>query len=240
LSEIRSGEDEYEIFTSPAERKELYVIGRRLSEYAIKENIGAVYFMDRSARPAYVAMKAFWKIRYPDMPIPTIGFLNPKGFVSREDLESGVADLAELMLNDKQSQGEAESTANIRPQQEIIDEIKVGIEGKDQLQKPVLIFNTCMHTGDSLRPVLSKMEEAGIVDVRFGVVSSYGNHSEFEPDFTALDEASLGVCYPFDEDTLTSKTYSSIYSAPSVTIDSLSQGKILRKEIRQSVREFAV
>jgi len=225
------------IFTSYEERREIYIIGRRLAEYAVNENIEAVYFLDRSARPAYVAMREFWKVQYPDVSMPKIGFLNPKGFVSREDLRSGAANLDELMLNDEYKQGEIENPENIRSRQEIIDEMRQKTPD-DVRENPVLLFDACIHSGDSIRPILNKLDEAGMQDVRFGVVSPRNNRSDIDLQFVTMDKVPAGVCYPFDKDELTQKTYTSIHSNSNITAQTVKDGRELRAEIRQIIKEF--
>lgn len=238
LNKYLDNRGSYEIFTDAQERRELYLVGRRLSEYVVNEGVAAVFFMDRSARPAYVAMKEFWRYQYPDIPMPYIGFFNPKGFVSREDVASGEVDIMELAYNDQYKQGEIESLANIRPTSEIVSEIKNEV-GEDYRGKPILVFDACIHTGNSIAPVLDKLDRAGLTNTRFGVVSPRNNRSGIEPDFTVMDKVPVGVCYPFDKDGLTKKTYTSIHSESNVAGVSMTEVALLRNEIRRAVREFA-
>lgn len=236
-SQAEDDSEDYRLFTTRDERYELYIVGRRLAEYVVEEDVEAVYFMDRSARPAYVAMKTFWQSQHPDVAMPHIGFLNPKGFVSREDVFDGVINTEKLKAQDEVKQGEIEPVDNIRVENEIINELQTEVQGIDPA-KPVLVFDVCLHSGDSMRPVVAMLQKAGLEDVRVGVAGLERNRSEIEPSLTVMKQEPFRGCYPFDMDELTSKVYTSIHSRPNRTYDSSFFGQILRDEVRRSVEEF--
>src|ERR1700749_14231 len=65
----------YEVFGDREMRLDIYRIGRSLCDYVANNGVGTVCFVDRSARPAYIAMEEFWKLQYPSVPVPQIRFL---------------------------------------------------------------------------------------------------------------------------------------------------------------------
>ncbi len=239
-----SGHMQYEIFTDPEKRHDLYQIGRSLSDYVANNGVGAVCFIDRSARPAYVAMEEFWKLQYPGLPLPEIRFLNPKGFVAREDIESGNVSLTELLYNDRNKQGMEEDPSNIRPAADIVEELQEGLDRdmkgkKIPRERPILLFDACIHTGDSVWPIIDKFKKAGVEDVRFGVVSASNNRSEIQPDFVAIDGTPAAVCYPFANDRSTTKVYGSIAAEKNPSAMEASFSRQLRREISSVIHEFA-
>lgn len=239
VSEARQRARSYDIFRSPKERRDLYLVGRNMSEYVREEGVKAVYFMDRSARPAHVAMKTYWNIYFPESPIPHIGFLNPRGFVSQEDVDKGIVFPMTYTFNDRSAQNSREALEDIRPESEIVNDLRGELIAKDLHDQLILLFDTCVHSGESVRPMIDKFRKAGADNVKFGVVSANENMSGIRPDFTVMDKAPTAVCYPFGRDPLTTKIYGDIHNASNVTPRNSQYARLLREEIKMAVEEFA-
>ncbi|TAH31779.1 hypothetical protein EYC58_03830 [Candidatus Saccharibacteria bacterium] len=231
------GNDSYSVFTSPESRQELYEIGKGLAEYVRFHDIGTVCFMDRSARPAYVALNEYWSRAYKGEEKPNIRFINPKGFVSQEDIDSGQADLIKMMTNDKYKQGEIEAPSHIRDEDEIIDDIQHEMARSGKSDKPVLIFDACIHSGDSMFPVIDKLLLAGIDDIRVGAVNDNEMEADLRLDLKILNDTPDFVCYPFDMDRMTKKVYGSIIAEANRDEQEREKSRLIRAEIRKAVGE---
>lgn len=228
----------YEYFRDELARMELYTYCRDLAEYMHETDTADIVIMDRSARPVYVGISEYWHRHYPDDPRPGFFFLNPKGFNSQESTTLDQAmdiSIASLMKDER-----AGSPLDIRPEHEIDDEFEQAypklMADKD---KPVVVFDTCVHTGGSLAPVVDGLERAGFKDLRLVTANAPDGRdsSSIVPDFTLNREESEYVCYPFDRDRLVEKTFEHVYSEPTRDPWALRMGTQLREEIRRVVRE---
>lgn len=124
--------------------------------------------------------------------------------------------------------------------QEVLDELKYAYkELNNNKDKPVLVFDTCIHTGESMRRIVDAMEKSGFVDVRIGLVSEIENESAMFPDFSVFSEYSppIKMCYPFHRYTLVEKTRQHIYSRKSGDSDDRKKSIRLREEIRKIIKE---
>ena len=105
-------------------------IGERLSEYIHDNGIGRVMFIDRSARPAHMALRMAWKSKYPQERMPETYFTNPQGHYT--------ADRFAWTINN-----EFRSTYT-------------GLVA--DRDAPVLLFDTCMHNGRRMGAVMQTLE----------------------------------------------------------------------------------
>lgn len=241
LGELQGRRAGYEFYPDPAERQELVEISEKTADYLHDNEIRNFILLDRSARPAYIGVKEVWKKKYPDKPLPDIYFVNPTGFMNDKDaLAPGMTGLPKGMeiMFDGQRKGNdvGDAFTEPRPQEDIekdfTETYKRLTENRDQ---PTLLFDTCVHSGDSLRPVQTTLQNLGFNELKVGVVGEDMNTSDIKPDFIAVQGTPLGVCYPFDRDRMVERRFDSVTSRPTTDTISRERGIALRNEIRSIV-----
>ncbi len=151
----------YTFFLEQWSRTELFEYCKAIAEYLHDKNIEDLVIIDRSARPLYVGVMEYWRMKYPSKKMPGIFFMNPKGFKAREDLKPGEEFSIAI---DALFKGDIiESPSQARSEDAVLSEFrktyKTLMEHKD---KPVLVFDTCIHTGNSLAPVKKSLRKAGL------------------------------------------------------------------------------
>ncbi|MFH1089167.1 MAG: hypothetical protein V1716_01960 [Candidatus Uhrbacteria bacterium] len=202
----------YNYFYSPQERKEIFEFSSKLADFIHEKNIRNLVIVDRSSRPAYIGINEYWKFRFPSEPPPNIYFINPKGFnVSywRGITEQGIID-------------------------EFSSVYKKLSADKD---KSVLFFDTCIHSGRTLKPVIDIFKKAGFTNILVSSVKSSDPGSEVKSDFSVTEEFPEGGCYPFGRDTAIVKTVSHVFSDRTTdTVDKKDSSEI-REEIHRLMKE---
>lgn len=230
-----------EIFPTVESRQELYLTGKKISEYLYKEKIPNVIFLDRAARGGYLAMREYWLTQFPGLKKPHAYFMSPKGFRSQEYMLDYTVYGVPRIIDDRNvafDKGETpESLHNVRTEEEIDKEAEKTYRRllKDR-DKPVLLFDTCVHTGEGVTPVFESLYRLGFEDMRFGVVSDSNNFSGIKPDLTVMHHEPDNLCYPFHHDDLLYKTYSSVTSVKNPQGDQLHANEI-RREISTIMKE---
>jgi len=238
LSELEGRRDGYEIFPRKSERKEIVEICNKVVDYLHDNEIPNLVLLDRSARPAYIGIMKLWHKKYPDKQMPNIYFVNPTGFIDREAAfeksVSGFPRMVELKLaSDKSQDNIGDMKDFIERTEEVVQADFEGtysrlIADKD---KPLLVFDNCIHHGRAFKPVRNILEKAGFSLVKFGVSSEDRNHTDITPDLVCLDRVPLGLCYPFHHDTLVDKQIKSVKSSPANELDRKNEAYRTRKEL---------
>ncbi|MBT3865495.1 hypothetical protein HOF78_00130 [Candidatus Woesearchaeota archaeon] len=166
---------------------EVRIIGRMLAHHLFKEGINRVMFIDRSARPGYIALKKAWKKKFPGVPTPEIYFTNPEGYNTQNRSENEVVE--EFDSTYRRLASDKESS--------------------------IMLFDGCVHSGNSMRPIQRVLERAGYSDVRLGLAQpkDYGDNKDLEIDFQALSRPSWNTCYPFRRDNMIERNRTSVLSS---------------------------
>ncbi|MFA6274251.1 MAG: hypothetical protein WC662_03755 [Candidatus Paceibacterota bacterium] len=225
----------YEFFEDRKERSELFDYSQKIAEYLREENVPNMIVVDRSSRPLYVGVREYLKNKYPNEKIPNMYFMNPKGFKVREELSREEID--EIVRDCEWKDDLNESPDRIRSKEEILNELKEVYKNLiDQKDKPILIFDTCIHSGDSLDPILKTLKTAGCVDVRVGSVNP-SDSDKVKTDFFITTRSPEKGCYPFDRDKIIEKTFNHIYSTPTKTEIKRERSMRLRHEIKRVMEE---
>ncbi|NTW14252.1 MAG: hypothetical protein HGA31_04455 [Candidatus Moranbacteria bacterium] len=231
-----SGRRQYEFFNDMTERRELFEFSKAVAEYLRSENIPNLVILDRSSRPLYIGVREYLRSMYPDEPLPNIYFLNPKGFKNREDLTRD--EIMGIMMDSAFKEDVVEGPNTIRSQGEILDEFhetyKRLLDDKD---KPVLMFDTCIHSGDSVRYIKKAFDEAGFSDLRIGAINPADPDSGIRTDFYVTTREAEKGCYPFDQDRIIEKTFNHVYSRATDNQERRQQSIRLRREIQMIIRE---
>lgn len=135
--------------------------------------------IDSSARPAWVAIKTYWELAYPEIKLPEIKFVNPRGFISQEDHRGSTFNSSKIWEKyDRQRVDNPGDPNTFRTTDDIVKELKK-VTNKDQA---ILLVDECMHVGDNMMLVKSKLELAGIdgdkIHVAVGLFSETSDQIE--------------------------------------------------------------
>ncbi len=163
--------------------------------------------------------------------------MNPKGFNTRENTTPDQA--AEIATTSYLKADLDESWINVRYEDDVLAELR---ETYKQLMKdkdePLLVFDTCLHTGNSLLPVKQALTQVGFSDVRIGSVNPSDPDSKVKTDFFITKQVPTRHCYPFDNDRLIEKTFDHVYSYPTSHSQNRARSIRLRKEIKKIIEDF--
>jgi hypothetical protein len=195
------------IFDTSKSRKEVIEISDSLAKYLHKEEIDNIFLLDRSARPAYLGLIHSWRNIYPNEKRPNIYFTNPDGYTTRNS-------------------------------EDIIKEFKeIYKKLPEEKNTKIMIFDTCIHTGNTMRPVRDILKEMSYENIILGAIRS---EDEYEPylnlEFQALDYNPDQGCYPFSRDNLIYKNNNSILSKREKYC-SFKRAINIRKEISQIFKD---
>ena len=195
----------YKYFNSNMEREEVVKIGYNLARYLAKNKIENIIFLDRSARPGYIALKKAWKKEYPHIASPNVYFTNPEGY-----------------------------NTNNRNIKEIANEFNT-IYTKLASNKgaKIMLFDVCMHSGNTVKPILDSLKEAGYNNIIVGLTQpkDSGYSCAQKVDFLALNQGSINICYPFMRDNIIEKNRTCIVSLKNKNHGDIEDSLNLRKEI---------
>lgn len=227
----------YEFFKNPLERQELFDFSKKIAEYLREENIPNLVIIDRSARPLYIGIKEYLKTRYPDELKPNMYFMNPNGFKAKEEVSDyEINSIIRRCLNNEDL---AESAQQVRSKEEIFKEFE-SVYKKLMVDKdePLMIFDTCIHSGSSLEPIKKAFDQAGFSDIRVGAINPAQLGAKVKTDFHVTTKRAEKGCYPFDRDRIIEKTFDHVYSK--VTNDQKKREKSieLRREIRNIMKDY--
>jgi hypothetical protein len=157
-------------FRDSRARSEVFSFSKAIAEHLHDNGIEDLVIVDRSSRPLYIGVMEYWKSAYPDERRPGIYFVNPKGFKDKDTLPR-----EELWRANREAalKGDlSESDTNARTRLEIDAEFA---EAYPKLMadrdKEVLIFDTCIHSGDTLASVVESFRRMGFKNVQVGSVN---------------------------------------------------------------------
>jgi hypothetical protein len=151
------------------------VIAKNLCTEMYEKKIDSIFLIDRSARPGWVAIHEYWKIKYKERPCPTMYFINPeadrKGTI---DDEKDARKMASYVLKDIMPQEELQQMIK-----EKALEARYGDDFKtikkdffvtyprlvSKKNAPIAIFDTCAHSGTTVEVVSDILNLCGFTDV---------------------------------------------------------------------------
>ncbi|MEK6899118.1 MAG: hypothetical protein AABW79_03415 [Nanoarchaeota archaeon] len=160
--------------------EEMVEIVENLVDYLHRHDISNVALVDKAARPAYIGIKRVWDTKYPEAKRPEIYFFNPLAFKSDNS-----------------------SFFKFLSSRKIIGELKRNYKKLiDDKTLPIMVFDTCMHTGRNMSSIVDTLERTGFEEIHTGVVSFVPvvDYHSVNPDFQALDYKPSWGCYPFGEE----------------------------------------
>lgn len=189
--------DDYEYFKDEGQRHDIYEFSKELTKYIHENSINDVILIDRSARPAWVGIDEYWKTNYPEEKRPSIHFLNPEplefgNFLKDENISGREAakDMREVEKNGSSPLLNKFNKKITSLADEFIKKYKI------EKGNPILVFDTCSHTGETINAV-TNMLRAGGYEVR--IVTANGANV-LETDKSLDGNAIMTSCYPFGKD----------------------------------------
>lgn len=176
-------EKESTFFERKIEKDEIIAIGKNLCTYVKDNNIQNLILLDRDARLAYIGLIKMWQAYYPNEAKPNIYFVSPYGFMDKST------------YNWKRSTLEQEFNRIYRHL----------LKNKN---RNTLLFDTCIHTGRNIIPVIDFLRDQKFTNLKIGVVCNFSNASCIVPHFEALENIPFNRCIPFDKNDLVDRSNS--------------------------------
>jgi hypothetical protein len=237
IPQFEKKESNYTFFRTERERSELFEYTKGLAEYIISEQIKNLVIVDRNARPVYIGVREYLLHKYPETEMPQIYFLNPKGFKAKKELTQ--REIRKIMISSKIKDPTGETREEIRDKEEIIQEFEdIYKRLLDDKNEPVLIFDTCIHSGDSLDPVKELFNTLDFSDVRIGAVTKSEDGSKVDTDFHITDDLPKKMCNPFSQERSVSKTFKHVYSKRTDRSYQIKKSRQIREEIKRIINDF--
>ena len=205
------------VFRTAVQKFELYELSRRIAEFCHRRRISHLVLVDGSSRPAYAGILAFWKHSWPKEVPPQIWFINPKGFVFSDD--SGSRRLSAIS-------------------REFVRHYP-GLYRKRS--ERMMLFDVCIHTGNTLRSILRVLGGLGFDKVSVGTASRVYAQGipDIRVDICGLSKRPALLCYPFGVDELVTKE-TRVVSSSDIYLDYRQDSVALRREIRWVVETVSV
>lgn len=225
---------QYEFFKTKTSRENLFKASKGISEYILEKKIPNIFILDRSSRPVYLGIKKYFEHEHPKEKVPNIYFINPKGTKAIENM--GEDEITETIIHSKNQNGPDETVFDIRKTEEISKDFqetyKELIKQKDQ---PILVFDTCAHTGGSLKHVENTLKNEDFQEIKFLTFNPPDKNSVIQSDSIEKEEHGCNV---FSEDKMVEKTFKSVLSTKNSNKEKIDQSIRLRKEIIEIMEDF--
>lgn len=227
----------YTFFRTEEARENLFDYSEAIAGYIKRNGIKDLVIPDRSARPLYVGVMEYWKKFFSNDPMPGIYFVNPKGFMAGDVLP--FSELSDVNANAGLKDDLFESPKSIRDDHQIKTEFKQAYPKlMADKKKPILIFDTCIHSGKTLESVIRVMRDLGFTGLKIGSVNPSDHYSVVKTDFHITEEEPEKGCYPFDGDRLIEKTFEHVFSNRTPDATKRATAGLLRQEIKKIMAEF--
>lgn len=165
---------------SEKSREDIYESSKSLADYISNEGIKNIFFLDSSARQAYIGLKEMWRKEHFEEAEPTIYFINP------DPLKYDSDSLDETLA------GEFAKTYH----------------DIDKNEK-TLIYDVCIHTGNTILNTQKFFKDMGFTDVKTAVTSvskecTLENANKI--DLVCLDDRAMAGCHPYGKPSYIQKT----------------------------------
>ncbi len=182
-------------------------IMQAFSEDIYKKKIQNIIFIDRSARPAWILFHEYWKRCYGLKNRPGIFFINPDACCHTEIHEG--EELAELLFGIQARVSFTKSISVPRKKKEITDKFaKTYKELCKSKNERLAVFDTCMHSGGTMKKVIDILNQSKFEEV-YVYSASGGDQRIFREPLTKLGKGrKTDTCYLFMENFGVEKTAS--------------------------------
>jgi len=183
---------------------EIYKASEKLADYICEEEIKNIFFLDNSARQAYVGLKEIWKKEHAEEKEPGIYFINPDPLKHEQDFEYCAQEFTKHYKNISQ-------------------------------EERVLIYDVCVHSGNTLVNVKNFLDKMGFEDVRLAVTSigeECSSESRDKLDLVCLENRASGGCQPFGKQTYIKRS-GSLISSINANEKKRQQGQVDHEKIKE-------
>lgn len=206
-------------------QSDLYGFSRALTEYCRDGNFADVVFIDRSARLARVGMKQYWNLAYPGDTLPDMHFMSPGG----ARIQPGESFFSNVVASFGRRLVERRAAKQLKVSRSTL------LTKKDQ---PVLLVDTCLHTGNTLKYVRDVLGRVGVFDVYTAVYSdTEEDDAVASSDFAYTRAKSEITCSPFARDMSIDNILESVYALPYIGSPDKASDQIWRNQIRTIVQD---
>lgn len=206
---------EYTFFKPAESRRELFDIAKKLSDYLDERQIATLVLIDTAARPLAAALNAF------------------RGGETSNKVKIFFLDPAQYQFG---------RAGWPRSELSRADKMEKSLGNYADKKSPLLVVDTCAHTGKTLTPVLESLKRAGFTNVKIGLVTAPEEKSVVKADLLLTDKPSRD--YEWDEqfggtDPMVSSRDWHCDKGYSKRSDekNMSQGVMLRREIKKIIEE---
>jgi hypothetical protein len=177
------------------------------------QKVNSIIFLDRSARLGYLALIKSWRKLFSPIKCPDIYFTNPDGY----NTQFGKKDIKSIAKEFDKSYKKLASKKH----------------------EKIMLFDTCMHSGDTLRPVLEVLKKAGYSKLLIGLTQpkDYLYRSGIKVNFSALENSPSKACYPFGRGGLLTKMGDGLICSPRKDSEARKYFLELRKEIAEIYKD---
>lgn len=203
----------------------LYEGCKSISEYAYNEGIDDLMLVDKSARPLWAGIAKYWSLAHPEDKRPGFHFINPASF--RVAIQ-GSRNPNELSKNI--------AKAGIACREELVASGSTLVSRTD---KPLMLVDSCLHSGRAVYLTKRVLGEAGFDDVRFGVVkTTMPSNGIINPDVSGTSGVLAARCIRSEAaSVLVVNNENSIYSTVRSEASAMQPGHELRREIREIITQ---
>lgn len=213
----KESENNYEYFKNPERRRDIYEFSKELSKYLHDEKAPNVIMIDRSPRPLWVGIDEYWKENYKNEVRPNIYFVNPDGFDSLEKAKQQTGMSSSSMLLDQMMFADTGESLILSKAMEIDKEIKKQFEQaynklEKQKDKPLVVFDNCIHSGMTIVPVISYLNKNGYDDIRIVIGETSNDRSPLKINKEFTDKVRFVACNVFGRDLGVQKDDENTYS----------------------------
>jgi len=218
--------------------REIFLQVSSLAEYIHENAIENIIFVDRSARPGAFGVIAYLRAKYPDIEMPKMYFINPIAFKYRQDAEMTDGDILKAAW-EAINVGSSLDESLADDEGVVIDRVKdVHKYLFARRDKKTLLFDTCVHSGGTSRPVFDVLKKAGFNELKVGVsnVGHAGAAAHIDLDYEGPIEGKNG-CFPFGYDVAVVKGSMSPISKRNNNFKAIIATTELRKVIRRAVND---
>jgi hypothetical protein len=164
---------------SEKSREDIYESSKKLADYISTEKIENIFFLDNSARQAYVGFRGMWKKDHNQEVEPDIYFINPDPLKYGYDIDEVLA-----------------------------EEFAKKYYKVDKNEK-ILIYDVCIHTGSTVFNVQEFFKKMGFTDVRIAITSVSDDlpaANKERLDLVCLDDRAKLGCHPYGKPSYVQKT----------------------------------
>lgn len=212
---------------SPNARERVYGGAKRLAEYCHDEGVQDLILVDRKARPAWVAFSEYWNLAYGEEEVdrPDIHFVSPT-FTTLGKIATLIPAVRSIVTSRTASKLEQEASASNRP------------NFSDNPERPVVLFDACMHSGLTMTVTKGALELCGLKDVRVAVNQQTSKIlTDVKPDLVLAPANAAETHMPFGRDGLVKRQRGKVQAVPETDPQLRRRARALRLNLRAVVRE---